>query len=295
MALMARTLGIPSRVVFGFTPGERATQSDGAEVIVVRALNAHAWVELYMPGQGWVRFDPTPRGDGINPGTVSQVGFDPTMYLPPPTEQESETPVSPTGELIDEEFLETGSDPSVGLPTLPGTDLRPWIVAILLVFAAGGVVPTIKWVRRASRLKKLAEGDVVAGWAELTDRLTDLGHRPDQSQTPHEVAGSVDRALIPLAYRLTADVYGGRNVTDGTEVYGQAEHALRLRYQGWRWWLSWVQPKSLWPKSPWPKYLGTSRIGVLRGGSVGRKERSGNPPTDSPPEGLSESRIDALR
>ena len=57
MAAMARSLAIPSRVVLGFTPGEQL--ADGS--ILVRGKNAHAWVELWMNGQGWVRFDPTPR------------------------------------------------------------------------------------------------------------------------------------------------------------------------------------------------------------------------------------------
>lgn len=81
MAVMARTLGIPSRVVLGFTPG--TAQSNGT--IVVRDRNAHAWVELWMPAQGWVRFDPTPRDDDVNPATYeifeSSLGFPITDYL----------------------------------------------------------------------------------------------------------------------------------------------------------------------------------------------------------------------
>ncbi len=57
MAVMARTLGIPSRVVLGFRPG--TLLEDGR--VEVRDRDSHAWVELWMPSQGWVRFDPTPR------------------------------------------------------------------------------------------------------------------------------------------------------------------------------------------------------------------------------------------
>jgi transglutaminase-like putative cysteine protease len=56
MAVMARTLDIPSRVALGFTPG--TLLEDGR--VVVRDRNSHAWVELWIPTQGWVRFDPTP-------------------------------------------------------------------------------------------------------------------------------------------------------------------------------------------------------------------------------------------
>ncbi len=57
MAIMLRTLGIPSREVNGFLPGE---YNDLAGDYIVRASDAHSWVEVYFPGNGWVTFDPTP-------------------------------------------------------------------------------------------------------------------------------------------------------------------------------------------------------------------------------------------
>jgi transglutaminase-like putative cysteine protease len=59
MAVMLRTLHIPSRVVNGFRSDEF---NDVTGNYVVRARNAHAWVEAYFPGYGWVTFDPTPGG-----------------------------------------------------------------------------------------------------------------------------------------------------------------------------------------------------------------------------------------
>lgn len=59
MAIMLRTLGIPSRVVNGFRTSEF---NDVTGNYVVRASSAHSWVEAYFPGQGWVSFDPTPGG-----------------------------------------------------------------------------------------------------------------------------------------------------------------------------------------------------------------------------------------
>jgi len=59
MAVMLRSLGIPSRVVNGFHGGEfNQITSD----YIVRARDAHSWVEAYFPGEGWVTFDPTPAG-----------------------------------------------------------------------------------------------------------------------------------------------------------------------------------------------------------------------------------------
>ncbi|MGA7380219.1 MAG: DUF3488 and transglutaminase-like domain-containing protein [Terriglobales bacterium] len=57
MAVMLRTLRIPSRVVNGFRTGEF---NDVTAQYLVRASNAHSWVEAYFPGYGWISFDPTP-------------------------------------------------------------------------------------------------------------------------------------------------------------------------------------------------------------------------------------------
>ena len=59
MAIMLRTLGIPSRIVTGFRTGEF---NDITGQYVVRASDAHSWVEVYFPGSSWVSFDPTPAG-----------------------------------------------------------------------------------------------------------------------------------------------------------------------------------------------------------------------------------------
>ena len=64
MAVMLRTLGIPSRVVNGFRSAEF---NDVTGNYVVRAKDAHAWVEAYFPGYGWQTFDPTPVSAGGTP------------------------------------------------------------------------------------------------------------------------------------------------------------------------------------------------------------------------------------
>jgi hypothetical protein len=57
MAVMLRTLGIPARLATGFQMGEYNPISD---LWVVRASDAHSWVEAWIPGHGWTTFDPTP-------------------------------------------------------------------------------------------------------------------------------------------------------------------------------------------------------------------------------------------
>jgi hypothetical protein len=60
LALMARSRGIPARVVSGYRGGD-FSQADRA--YSVRASMAHLWVEAYFNGLGWVRFDPSPQTD----------------------------------------------------------------------------------------------------------------------------------------------------------------------------------------------------------------------------------------
>ena len=73
MALMLRTQGIATRVVTGFQQGE---YNETADVFVVRQLNAHAWVEVYFPGEEvWVPFDPTPAaGQGLEAVSTGIMG-----------------------------------------------------------------------------------------------------------------------------------------------------------------------------------------------------------------------------
>ena len=64
MAVMLRTLQIPARVVNGFRSDEF---NDVTGNYVVRAKDAHSWVEAYFPVYGWVTFDPTPGGASGTP------------------------------------------------------------------------------------------------------------------------------------------------------------------------------------------------------------------------------------
>ena len=56
LAQMARAVGIPSRVAVGFTSGKL----QGSDTYLVNDRDAHAWVEVYFPGYGWMPFEPTP-------------------------------------------------------------------------------------------------------------------------------------------------------------------------------------------------------------------------------------------
>jgi len=60
MTVMLRVIGIPARYVTGFLPGEF---NDVGGDYIVRASDAHSWVEAYFPDLGWITFDPTPIAD----------------------------------------------------------------------------------------------------------------------------------------------------------------------------------------------------------------------------------------
>ncbi|HEY3236379.1 MAG TPA: transglutaminaseTgpA domain-containing protein [Polyangiaceae bacterium] len=68
MAIMLRTLGIPSRNVTGFIGG---TYNRFGHYYVVRQGDAHSWVEAYIEGRGWIRFDPTPPASAAPQSEVS--------------------------------------------------------------------------------------------------------------------------------------------------------------------------------------------------------------------------------
>jgi hypothetical protein len=65
LAAMTRSMGIPTRVAIGFTPGV-SVNGDATERTITGG-DAHAWVEIHFPDYGWVRFDPTPAGSRVVP------------------------------------------------------------------------------------------------------------------------------------------------------------------------------------------------------------------------------------
>ncbi|MFN8609323.1 MAG: transglutaminaseTgpA domain-containing protein [Vulcanimicrobiota bacterium] len=72
MTVMCRTLKIPARYCTGFLPGTYNPFSGFREVY---GDQAHAWVEVYIPGYGWMTFDPTPGGSltpEVNAGSAPQ-------------------------------------------------------------------------------------------------------------------------------------------------------------------------------------------------------------------------------
>jgi hypothetical protein len=114
-ALMARALGLPSRVAYGWAGG---TWYESAGLFVFRANEAHAWTELWLENFGWVVMDPTPLAGS---GERAQVA---APHEKPPTAQpDTESPESPAA--LTGPGLETRLPLALALLSLP--------VAIVLV------------------------------------------------------------------------------------------------------------------------------------------------------------------
>ncbi len=59
MVVLARAAGLPARLVIGYATG---TYDEAHQRFVVTEADAHSWPEIYFPGYGWIRFEPTGGG-----------------------------------------------------------------------------------------------------------------------------------------------------------------------------------------------------------------------------------------
>ena len=163
MAVMLRLLGIPARVAVGFTSGR---WTDGEWVVTDH--QAHAWVEAWFEGYGWLPFDPTPgRGTLSADYTMASDSADAVRalgtgrFLQPDAVPTDPTPVTPV--------TSTPADESGGVPG--------WLVAgISLLLGYCVLVATIKALRRRRRLGRDDPRQAATGLRlELIDLLRDHG------------------------------------------------------------------------------------------------------------------------
>ena len=194
MAMMARVVGIPSRVSVGFLPGEQ--DEDGWKVSI---RDMHAWPELYFANYGWVRFEPTPASvTGSAPAwTVQDSGSSGDDPIGQPVLGVERKSGSARRRAVDRAECATecpragsrrrlGADADLGWRLAGAVDnswLRP---------------ATIRLRRRSNRLNGSgpAEQQVEAAWAEIRDTVLDYGGSwPEGSPRAigHEVAGRLDQ------------------------------------------------------------------------------------------------------
>ena len=184
MALMLRMLGIPARVAAGFTSG---TYEDGGWTVTNH--NAHAWVEVWFPGYGWLAFDPTPgRGSLAAAYSASSTGFNAGDAADGFV---SGTAGNTRGGGADQlrllEQRERLAEQQAARQAQDESRSRVWLL-LALVVAAGGAIGVVKLVRRRLRyLTRDPRRVAAAARHELVDFLADQGVPVGASATPAEL------------------------------------------------------------------------------------------------------------
>jgi transglutaminase-like putative cysteine protease len=223
MAVMARLLGIPSRVAVGFTAGTPT----GINTWVVKTSDAHAWPELYFQGAGWLRFEPTPSGVA-GQGTATP----PTYSVPaaPGTSGTQATPAAPGSLATGSAGTKGGSaalsphvrtaggggtgpvpgGPGGGFPAAPAGIGALVLLAVLLSAPRAG-----RSLRRQRRLR----GPAHAAWREVLDDLTD-----------HRISVRPSESPRAIARRLTAELSLPPGAAEALARLALAEE--RARYAG---------------------------------------------------------------
>ncbi|MCO5223832.1 MAG: transglutaminase domain-containing protein [Thermomicrobiales bacterium] len=244
MTVMLRTLGIPARVVVGYSPGQRDAVTGG---FLYRQQNAHAWVEAFFPGYGWIPFEPTanrPLGEFTSePATGANVDTS-----EPNVTAEVDDAVPPLADVSTPDVLADNSS-ATPFPTEVTTDgvppqvvdagnndrLSQLLIRGMMVAGGAALMMTGIWMAwnwslrglspAASLMRRLQR---VSGWA---------GIRPGITSTPREYARRFeDRGpmvsepvkRITKAYEI--ETYGPGAMRD--QVLRDAQHAWRTLRTG---------------------------------------------------------------
>lgn len=248
-AAMARSVGLPSRVAVGFTPGERSRTNP--DRYIVRGEHAHAWPEVWFEGVGWVPFEPTPgRGD---PQSQRHTGVPDDQSGGPVGDATTTTTTTAPGDTTTTTFdinsfppifdeVPMDSDGSSGFGADEGGVPRWLAVGGLAVAAVALWMVLVAGLRqgRVLLLRRRAvepEQRVLAAWHEVLDTAHTLRLRPRPDETDIEVATRLggdtlrDHAhrLDSLADAVTTARYApAATVTDDT-VASAVDDAATIR------------------------------------------------------------------
>lgn len=178
MALLGRSLGIPSRVAVGFLRPSLVS----LDTYVYSAHDLHSWPELYFEGIGWIRFEPTPSDRAVDVPAYTTRAF-PDREAP---SAPSASAVAPDRNRIDAPTSapvaadRTGSSGSGG-----GTPLLGWLAAGLVVLLLAGAPRLLRSAVRRQRWSPAHSPVAIieAGWEELRDTAADLAVPWDDSTT----------------------------------------------------------------------------------------------------------------
>jgi len=212
-ASMARSIGLPSRVATGFTPGDPDPENPNR--YLVRGKHAHAWPEVFIAGAGWVAFEPTP-GRGAPNATEytgvpeSQDSFDTqteaeeelAQALPAPQqpeEQLAEPTPSPVPEAIEEPAPvpeEQLTEPLAAEDGGISPALRNGLLLLLALAAWAFGVPALKRWRERRRVARIGidpRRRITLAWAATVDFFEHRGREPFGTETLYEYADRIQR------------------------------------------------------------------------------------------------------
>lgn len=186
MALMARAMGLPARVVLGFVPQD----APAGGPVTVTGKDIQAWVEVSFQGYGWVPFDATPPPEQTPQEDDQQKPSepDPQVVQPPPPPPAAVTPPD-----------EDTEQPQTDDPASDDDDSARWlriarvagVVSIPLILLAAPVLVIVGLkARRRRRRRRSADpvAQVAGGWDEVLDAARDLRRPPGALATRNESA-----------------------------------------------------------------------------------------------------------
>jgi len=222
MAIMARVLGIPSRVAVGFQPGQ-PTLKNGQTVFTVSTHDLHAWPELYFTGIGWLRFEPTPsRGElpsYSDPAAVAQLPTDSPTDASTATATATADPSTAAGR-----DLPTDQANPSGAAASGGFNAAPLVLLILLAVLIGAALTPavgrliVRWRReRAIAHRRDAAANA---WAEVRDTARDHGWLAPETETAREFGARLSMVLAADSDRIA----GFRGRVEST-AYGPPDAA----------------------------------------------------------------------
>jgi len=184
MVMMLREVGVPARLVEGFTSG---TFDPTIGKYVVKQVNAHAWVEVYFPTYGWIEFEPTPsetpflRAEEPTNGGNSDSGDGGSSDADLPDRGTTDR-----SELIGEGGDASGSGADANaLPIDPRPALGAVVVLLLGLLA---FVLRFEW-----RFRGLSP--IEASWGKARLLASYVGHPSRSSQTTYEFADALGAAV----------------------------------------------------------------------------------------------------
>lgn len=209
-AVLARTLGLPTRVAVGFRPGTRT----GSGTWQVRGRDVLAWPEVKFTGVGWVPFHPTP-GETAQGGSSAVSAEEPEERQK--ADRETTEPARPSTPP------RTPDEAASAAERASGSGLPVWLTAPLaLLLLATAYVLYALWLPYNRRNRRRGDPDarrrVLGAWQQIIERLTEIGLPATGAHTAQEVAafgaervdGAVGRRLPALATLVNEVEYAGR-------------------------------------------------------------------------------------